>query len=68
MNSLVESFILSGTIVQNNTDDVDDTYNSLVFWFVFIAFVFYILAIYWAFQGYKEFKAILQNLGPNFGA
>ncbi len=59
MQQSITSFTMIGTAIQQNEkQDFTYLFGSLGFWLQLVFFVFYVVAIYWAFQGYKEFKAL----------
>ena len=59
-SNLLDSFTYTGTIVQNfiGEQNFGEIIASSEFWVGLLCFIFYIVAIYYAFLAYREFKAI----------
>lgn len=68
MFSIVHYIVFFGTCIQNKTDVFAEN-SKITFYVILVSFatIFYIVAIYFSFQAYKEFKALAQEglLVPN---
>ena len=72
MFNLISAFVLLGNLIQNydyiGDDILSDPYNIYAYTIVGISFIFYLVAIIYAFFAYREFKALLLEQTGGAGA